>query len=287
MEESPSPINRHLGVAHFTLYRAERFHHNLLPLALSSFDALSVVASRRDDGILSLVRLRVADKYYGKHINLFGVELCQRGAYNMFSRATGFSHIPYRCGRSTPLQKERFEPMELPIPPLALGVVDCGNEVRLGSCYDAFLYLLPRGHEVGEGDNAEVVPDGSTQERSRFLEGTDTGEDLDLYRTIPIFFHLIDEGSHAVDAGIARTDHRNALPLLRLFEGNTGTLSLFFHPGVDTTSRGGEPGFNELEIVFIAYYYVALGNGFAHRRGDVLRAAGAYACDYDTAFVHN
>ena len=177
--------------------------------------------------------------------------------------------------------------MELPIPPLALGVVDCGYEVRLGSCYDAFLYLLPRGHEVGEGDDAEVVPNGSTQERSRFLEGTDPGEYSYLYRTIPIFFHLIDEGSHSVDAGIARTDHRNALPLLRLFEGNTGTLSLFFHPGVDTTSRGGEPGFNELEIVFIAYYYVALGNGFAHRRGDVLRAAGAYACDYDTAFVHN
>ena len=28
--------------------------------------------------------------------------------------------------------------------------------------------------EVGEGDNAEVVPNGSTQERSRFLEGTDS-----------------------------------------------------------------------------------------------------------------
>ena len=177
--------------------------------------------------------------------------------------------------------------MELPIPPFAFGVVDCGNEVGLGSRYDAFLYLLPWGHEVGEGDNAEVMPNGSTQERSRFLEGTDTGEYLDLYPTIPIFFHLVDEGSHAVDTGIARTDNRNALPLLCLFEGNGGTLSLFFHPGVDTTSRGGEPGFNELEIVFIAYYYVALGNGFAHRRGDVLRAAGAYACDYDTAFVHN
>ena len=131
------------------------------------------------------------------------------------------------------------------------------------------------------------MPDGSTQERSRFLEGTDPREYSDLYRTIPIFFHLVDEGSHAVDAGIARTDDRNALPFLCLFEGNSGTLSLFFHPGIDTTSRGGEPGFNELEIVFIAYYDVALGNGFTHRWGDILRAAGAYACDYDTAFVHN
>ena len=65
--------------------------------------------------------------------------------------------------------------MQLPVASLALGVIDGGHEVGIRCGLDAALDTLPRGHQVGEGDDTEIVSDGCAQQGGCLLECTDTG----------------------------------------------------------------------------------------------------------------
>ena len=183
---------------------------------------------------------------------------------------------------------------------MRLGVVDGGDKVTYYCRLDAALYLFPGSHQVGEGDDAEVVTDGGTQQRGGLLEGGDAGEDFDgnaRRRTVgngggdvrrrsagsgggAFVLHLKKEGSHAIDTGIARADDNNGLALFGQEEGLLGTLALLLHACVDALATIFHVGFDKLEIVFVAHNGIRPPYCFEYGGRDVLLAAGAYAC-YD------
>ena len=59
---------------------------------------------------------------------------------------------------------------------MRLGIVDSRYEITYSSSLDTALDDLPRGHEVAQGDDTEVVANGSTQQRGCLLESRDARE---------------------------------------------------------------------------------------------------------------
>ena len=94
---------------------------------------------------------------------------------------------------------------------------------------DAFFNPVPWCHEVGEGNHTEIVTDGCSQ-----------------------------QGSHAINSGISRADNAYSLSLFRQLESLFGTCFFTFHSGVYTFGARFQIGFDKLEIVFIADYYIAV-----------------------------
>ena len=97
---------------------------------------------------LPVVALGIADQHHGEHVDLLGVELRQRRQRHLL---LGTPCLPYvadgRIGRAV-LGEDLNEAVELPIATLALGVVDGGDEVAIGSGLDAALDAQPGRHEV-------------------------------------------------------------------------------------------------------------------------------------------
>ena len=68
--------------------------------------------------------------------------------------------------------------------------------------------------------------------------------------------HLIDEGSHAIDASIARGDDHYGLPLLCQLEGLLSTLTLLLHARIDTLTVLAHIRLDELKIILIAHHHI-------------------------------
>ena len=343
MEQCPEVTQWVVLTTELALDGSERLYHDLLPLFLSDRIAehtVTIIAAGRDDLAVGDIRLRIADKDDGEHIHIFGVKGTEGGHTDNLILATSLTDITHRGVGTALLQEEFLQTVELPVAAMRLGVVDGGDKVAYCCRLDAALYLFPRSHQVGEGDDAEVVADGGTQQRGGLLEGGDAGEDIDgdggdaRRRTVgnsggdarrrsagngggdvrrrnvgsgggafvlhlsfariqsrvgrvgasstllSLHPHFEDEGSHAVDAGIARADDDDGLALFGQEEGLFGTLALLLHACVDALAALFHVGLNKLEIVFIAHNGIRPPYCFEYGGRDVLLAAGAYAC-YD------
>ena len=132
------------------------------------------------------------------------------------------------------------------------------------------------------------MPDRTAQQGSGLLEGTDPRQDfyLDGVGDTLLTHHLVDQGSHAVDACISRRDDTDGLPLQRIAEGLLGTLTLGLHPAVDTEGVGTDVLLDEAEVVLVADDDVGGLDGLEYRWGDVLWATGADTCDDDFILFH-
>ena len=136
---------------------------------------LAVVAARCDDVAVADIGLGVADKNDGEHIHLLGVKLAERGHLDFLlvaARLTDIAH--WRPGRAL-LQEQFQQSIELPVTAIGLGIIDGCDEIAHGGSLDAALNDFPRGHQVTQRDDAQVMADGSTKQRCRLLEGRDAG----------------------------------------------------------------------------------------------------------------
>ena len=123
---------------------------------------------------------------------------------------------------------------------------------------DAFFNPVPWCHEVGEGNHTEIVTDGGSQQGSRFLKSTDTRQYFYFHPAATLAFHFVNQRSHAINSGISRADNAYSLSLFRQLESLFGTCFFTFHSGVYTFGARFQIGFDKLEIVFIADYYIAV-----------------------------
>ena len=92
--------------------------------------------------------------------------------------------------------------------------------------------------------------------------------------------HLVDQGSHAVDAGITRRDDDYGLVLLRKGECEFGTFPFFLHARIDAFAPFGDIRFDKLEIILIPHDGICLTYCLEYGGGDVFLAARSDAC-YD------
>ena len=275
---------------------AEGLHHDLLALSNAIAGLLAIVAARSDHPSVGDVGLRVADEYHGEHIHPFGVEVAQRGQRHLLVLAPRLPHIAQGRVRPPTLQKEFLQPVELPVAVVGAGVVDGGHEIGLGSRPYAPLDGRPGRHQVGERDDRQVVTDGSAEQGGRLLEGGDAGEGNNLWRggTTATHLtgrmggarqHLVDEGCHAVDAGVAGGDDHDGLARLGQAQGRLGTLALPLHPRIDTFATVRYVWRDELKVILIAHDGICPAHSLDDGGGDVLRTARPEAC-YDN-LTHN
>ena len=356
MEQRPEVAQWVVLTTELALDGTEGLYHDLLTLFLRDRIAehaiatsqriaehrVAIVAAGRDDLAVGDVRLRVANEDDGEHIHILGVKGTEGGHTDSLILATSLTDITHRSVGTALLQEEFLQTVELPVAAMRLGVVDGGDKVTYYCRLDAALYLFPGSHQVGEGDDAEVVTDGGTQQRGGLLEGGDAGEDFDgnaRRRTVgngggdvrrrsagngggdvrrrnvgsgggafvlhlsfariqsrvgrvgasstllSLLPHFEDEGSHAVDAGIARANDDDGLALFGQEEGLLGTLALLLHACVDALATLFHVGLDKLEIVFVAHNGIRPPYCFEYGGRDVLLAAGAYACYDDLSHV--
>ena len=238
---------------------------------------------------VSHVRLGIANDDDGEHIDVLRVEVGEGSGLHLLLVAPGLTDIAYGRRCRPPLQEQFLQPVELPVAPVRLGIVDGSHEVPFGGSTDAALDDLPRRHQVRERYDAQVVADGGSQERGGLLEGRDAGQHLDVdvgggasaYRTGGTAIHLVDEWGHTVDAGIATGDDHDGLALPGQQESLLGTLALALHAGVNTRTSLLQIGGDKLEIVFIADDGISLAYCMEHSGSDVVRTAGTNAGDND------
>ena len=69
---------------------------------------------------------------------------------------------------------------QLPVPFLALGVIEHDDEIALGRQLQALLNRLPGGEEVAQGDDDKIVHQGRPQEGRARGQGRDAGDHLQV-----------------------------------------------------------------------------------------------------------
>ena len=156
---------------------------------------------------------------------------------------------------------------------MGLGIVDGRDKVGHGGGLDAAFDDFPGGHEVGEGDDAEIVADGGSEQGGCFLEGGDASQRDHLNIARPFSLHLVDERCHAVDAGIARRDDHDGLAFFCQAECLFGTFALMLHARVDALTSWFQIRRDELEVVFVAHHHICLTYNFDNCGCDVFGAA--------------
>ena len=232
------------------------------------------------------IALGIADEEHAEHINLLRVELRKGGECGFLLRTSCLADDADGSGRCTPLGKEEFaEAVELPVATVGARVVDGGDEVALGSCTNAAFDERPWSHQVRQGDEAQVVSDGSPQQGGCFLERRDARQAFDFQFHAAFALHLIDEGSHSVDAGIAGGDDDHRAAFLSQAESLLGTFALALHSRVDALAALLQIGLDEAEVVFVAHDDVGLTDGGEYGRRHVFRASRAEARNDD--FLHS
>ena len=270
-----------------TLDGAEALDHNPLP----DVDALltlhlAVVSARRDEGVAYGVRLRVADQHDGEHVRLLGVKVGQRGDGRRLAVSPSLPHDSHGRLRCTTCQEEFLQAIELPVSAVAFRVIHGRNEVGLRCGNDAPFDEQPRRHEVGKGDDAEVVSHRCAEQCASFLESADARQHLHLYVAAALVFHLKDEGGHAVNARVAGADDADGAPFLSRAEGFLGTASLLLHAAVYAECIRGQVCLNEGEIVMIADNRVAVSECIDDGRRDVACRSGPDAGHNDSCLIH-
>ena len=176
--------------------------------------------------------------------------------------ASSLADIADWCFGCTFFEEQLLEAIQLPVAPFAFRIVDGCHEVAGGGSPYAFFDPQPGSHQVGEGDDAEIMPDRCSQKRSRFLERTDTGHYLDLHlRRLFHRPHFIYQRGHPVDSGITRTDHCHRFTFRSVFVGLFGTCFLTLHPGIDTLGIRADYIFYKLEIIIISDDHIRLPDG--------------------------
>ena len=134
------------------------------------------------------------------------------------------------------------------------------------------------------------MADGGTEQGGSFLECRDAGQDLDgdggggtsghSGGGGALALHLVDEGGHAIDAGIAAGDDHDGLALLGPFKSLFGPLLFALHARVYTLASCWNVWFNKLEIILITYDDISPAYCLEYGGSDVIFAARPYAC-YD------
>ena len=145
------------------------------------------------------------------------------------------------------------------------------------------------------------MADGSAQQRGCLLEGGDAGEGGNLDDRIVehtmwgwrlddrivghrggarlLLSHFVEQGSHAVDAGIARGDDHHRLALLGQTKGLFGPFPLVPHASVYTFTALGHVGFYEAEVILVSDDGISPAYCFEYGGGDVFLAARSDACN--------
>ena len=148
MQQCPLVTERIVLAMQFSLDGTERLHHNLLTRLFGTAGLFSIIAARRDELPVGDIRLGVADDDNGEHVHILRVQVGEGSGLHLLLVATCLTDIADRRRCSPPLQKQFLEPIELPIAPVRLRIVDSRHEVALRSSTDAPFYHLPRCHQV-------------------------------------------------------------------------------------------------------------------------------------------
>ena len=217
----------------------------------------SIISARCDDVLLKTVTLGITDQDDRKHIHLFRIPSRQcRNGYGLF-RTTRLTDKADGSLRLTVLEKQLFQAIELPIACLAFGIIDSCHEIGFGSRPNPSFDHLPRGHQIGQRNHTEIVPNGSSQQRGRLLKGTNPGQYFDLHPTVGSPFHLIDQRGHSIDTCITGTDHAHLSALLRIGECLFGPCLFPFHACIDTKGIGSHQRTDELKIIAVANHHIS------------------------------
>ena len=157
MQQSPFMSERQVRILQFFGDGSETVHHNLLTYSCSIRFLLLIISAGSNQVTVPFIRLRVTYQHNRKHIHLLWVKVGQcRDADHLFLTPC-LTDIAHRSIRLTLLHENLFQAMQLPVPALALRVVD--RRHKIGRCRrpDALLNLLPRGEQVGQGNHAEIM----------------------------------------------------------------------------------------------------------------------------------
>ena len=235
-----------------------------------------------------VVALRIADDHDREHVELLGIELCERGELDDLLLTARLTDVADGRVGAAVLGEDLQQAVDLPVAALALGVVDGGDEVACCGSLDALLDTKPRRHQVGERDDTQVMADGAAEQSSGLLEGADAREYLYLYliRDALLAHHLIDQRRHAVDACIARGDDADGLALEGVAKGLFGALTLSLHPAVDTQGIGADIVLDKAEVILVSDDHIRGLHGLEYGGGDILGATRTDASDDDLILFH-
>ena len=263
VQQGPLLSEGNMGVLELPLDGSETANHDVL----SGFDGFSllrrciglVIAAGGNHGAVPCVRLRIADDNHRKHVHFFGVECFEGGQMDFLFFSSGLPHVAHGGLRRTSfLQEQLLQAVELPVAAFAFGVVHGGDKVGRGCGDDAALYAFPRCEQVAQRNHAEVVSHRCPQQCRRLLEGADARQRFNFDLAVPFALHLVDERRHAIYSGIARADDAHSLALFGQLKGLFGTGTLAFHAGVHTYGLGTQIRGYKLEVVLVAYHCVGL-----------------------------
>ena len=148
VQQSPLMSERIVLAMQFSLDGAERLHHNLLAHLQRLVSLTAVVAARCNKVAVGHVRLRVADKHYGEHVNVLRVEVAQGSELYLLLRPAGLTNVAHRRRGRTLLEKQFLQTVQLPVAAVRLGIVDGSDKVARGGSTDATLDDVPRRHQV-------------------------------------------------------------------------------------------------------------------------------------------
>ena len=143
---------------------SERLNHDILSDFIAFVRFLTIIASWSDDMLIGNIRLRVANQDNCKHIYILRVEGSKCRDLDLLVVAPSLTHITYWRFCRALLQEELLQAIKLPITSMRLGIIDSRYEITYSCSLDTALDDLPRGHEVAQGDDTEVVANGSTQQ---------------------------------------------------------------------------------------------------------------------------
>ena len=289
VDECPLVVEGDVGVRQLAIDRAEALDHDrLTDLRILVERAFVIVATRGDEVPFEVVALRIADDHDGEHVELLGIELCERGELDDLLLTARLTDVADGRVGAAVLSEDLQQAVDLPVAALALGVVDGGDEVACCGSLDALLDTKPRRHQVGERDDTQVMADGAAEQSGGLLEGADAREYLylDLIRDALLAHHLIDQGRHAVDASVARGDDADGLALEGVAEGLFGALTLSLHPAVDTQGIGADIVLDKAEVILVSDDHIRGLHGLEYGGGDILGATRADASDDDLILFH-
>lgn len=109
------------------------------------------------------------------------------------ARAADVLHKAADCLRAFVLQQDLTGPAEMAGALFGAWVIQGDGKVPLGGAAQAQRDLLPRGQQVRQGDDAEVVHQGGPQHRRPGQGRRDTGHHLDLH--LPLSLRHLEDGA--------------------------------------------------------------------------------------------
>ena len=162
---------------------------------------------------------------------------------------------------------------QLPVPFLALGVIEHDDKIALGRQLQALFNRLPGGEEVAQGDDDKIVHQGRAQERRAGGQGRDAGDHLQVKVHVRTALgrpdlealggaHLQDQPGHAVDAGVTAGDQGHLLPGPGPVQGQLAALHFGLHAG-GHHFLGGQQGTHQVDIGLVAHHHLGLGQGLS------------------------